>query len=445
MSPPSPSLSQEKLQQALVVIEKISEKLNEIETKQTNFVKKIEALKAQKLRFLEKAREVESREKDFREKLSQIQEAHTDLSQKQNLALKAVTILRNNLKEAPAPQKSVVSSETFFADIESSLQQSALKRETIKQQESIRKIPDQPQGTEEISSISEKEFTLSGPESTATSPPSPSSISSWGFETDLTIDLPMSSAEPSPSAVEVEPTEETVSHLCIICHSPVAVPVSSTSNLTLGLEYVSCPNLHYLHYDCVKKWLERSDKCPVCHEQYDKGVLAEFESYVESQKKEKEEAKRRQNAQQKAQQEAKKREAQEESSEYVEIFQKALTYFEEDKFEATLDTLWALYDAEYYPKSDRRMLKVLFYISLTYYSIGKYAQSVQQLMNIAKIDFEYPLVFYYLGLCYLELEITDKTKWAFVRALNNTKKLAETDPKYLPYVPKIEAALNTIT
>ena len=481
-----PPISEEKLQQALTVAEVISEKLKEIEAKQANFISKIEALSAQKLRFLEKAREVENREKDFREKLTRLHDTHSDLTNKQDVALKAVSILRNKLSNpAPSPPPPPVpseslpktgitrTSESFFAEIESSLLETESSRQNIAQQQSLRDTVDQFPDIEKVIITSEKEFVLwegesdlasipttSDPipqspsvSSSVSSPPdsasTPSPPSAWGFDPELTIDI--TSASPSPedstqdsiheetiSEVESTSIEETVTHLCIICHSPVAVPVTATSNLTLGLEYVSCPNLHYLHNDCVKKWLEHSDKCPVCHDQYDNGVLEEFTSYIESQKKQKEDAKRRQEQLQ----EEEIREATKESAEYVEEFQKALTFFEQNNYKATLDKLWALYDANYYPKKDPRTLKIQFYISLTFYSLGKYAQSVQQLMNIAKIDFEYPLVFYYLGLSYYELEIADKTKWAFDRALHNTTKLAEKDPSYQAYIPKIEEFLN---
>ena len=233
------------------------------------------------------------------------------------MALKAVTILRNNLNDPsqplPPPPTPGLSSkpsisptpESFFTEIESALEQTGLSRQTIKKQVSAQHPPNnQTQNLNPVTITTEKEFVLWDKESVESvlppsspspshpskpsSPPSSSSSSTWGFDPELTIDIASSvSVPPEAGSEEVD---EPISQLCIICHSPVAVPGTSTTNLTLGLEYVSCPNLHYLHYDCVKKWLERSSKCPVCHEQYDKGVLDEFASYIEAQKKEKEEA-----------------------------------------------------------------------------------------------------------------------------------------------------------
>ena len=168
-----PPISEEKLQQALTVAEAISEKLKEIEAKQANFIAKIKALSAQKLRFLEKAREVENREKDFREKLTRLHDTHSDLTNKQDVALKALSILRNKLSNpAPSPPPPPVpseslpktgitrTSESFFAEIESSLLETESSRQNIAQQQSLRDTVDQFPDIEKVIITSEKEFVL---------------------------------------------------------------------------------------------------------------------------------------------------------------------------------------------------------------------------------------------------------------------------------------------
>ena len=55
---------------------------------------------------------------------------------------------------------------------------------------------------------------------------------------------------------------------------------------------------------------------------------------------------------------------------------------------------------------------------------------MRQLNRIIKINYEYPLAFYFLGLCYKEMDMNDKVKCAMERALLHTERLAKKDARY---------------
>ena len=58
---------------------------------------------------------------------------------------------------------------------------------------------------------------------------------------------------------------------CVICHGPIDLSHFGREQVTKN--FVGCPNGHLCHYDCLKKWIPHSSKCPVCAEIYDTKVI----------------------------------------------------------------------------------------------------------------------------------------------------------------------------
>ncbi|WP_457558275.1 hypothetical protein [Candidatus Harpocratesius sp.] len=230
--------------------------------------------------------------------------------------------------------------------------------------------------------------------------------------------------------------------LCVICHAPIIEQDLGESENNFDDELINCPNDHPVHRGCLKMWIVHSNLCPLCHEQYSEEVVASFDSF----KKEFEDQKQTEKEQ--AERERLKREREELLKEINPEFTKK--YNEADKlmkvkeFNKALKIFWEIIDNEYFPLKDQRMLRTTLNIGLIYYKQGKHAQAIKQFMKIVKIDFNYPLAFYFLGLCYDQMGFADKTKWAFERALKNTQALAVDNPKYSKFVKDIEHRLQRL-
>ncbi|MHA1777552.1 MAG: hypothetical protein ACTSWC_12315 [Promethearchaeota archaeon] len=238
--------------------------------------------------------------------------------------------------------------------------------------------------------------------------------------------------------------------LCVICHAPINPKIHAShevannvnSNSSNEGDLVQCPNAHPVHRGCLKLWIVHSDLCPVCHEKYDPSVIASFNEFKQVYADQKQALKEREEMEQ----------AQREREELLKKMDPEFTkkYNEADKlmksgqYNEALNAFWDILDKKYFPIKDQRMLRTILNIGLIYYKLGKQAHAIKQFMKIVKIDYNYPLAFYFLGLCYDQLGAADKTKWALERALRNTQLLAQENPRYAKFIEDIEQRLQKL-
>lgn len=223
--------------------------------------------------------------------------------------------------------------------------------------------------------------------------------------------------------------------LCVICHSPIENNESEPRD-----ELIECPNEHPAHRNCLKMWIVHSDLCPVCHEPYHAEILQSFADFKQENavKKQEEEARKQEEQMHREQEELLKQI----NPEFTQKYNKADGLMKSKKFPEALTLFWEIIDANYFPPQDQRILRTFLNIGLIYYKQGKHAQAIKQLMKIVKIDFNFPLAFYFLGLSYDQLGMVEKMTWALERALKNTQKLSEENPKYAKFVTDIERRLK---
>ncbi|WP_457919294.1 hypothetical protein [Candidatus Lokiarchaeum ossiferum] len=225
---------------------------------------------------------------------------------------------------------------------------------------------------------------------------------------------------------------------CMICHMPIELTNFGMGENILEQNYVGCPNAHLVHRECLKRWIIHSQNCPVCHEKYDIKIIQIFEEYVAQKEADKERSK-----QQKQDSQRKTLDQPEQiDPEFEEKFNRAENLAKQQNFEAAMNIYWDILEQNKYPKDDGKTLRVVLHLGLAYYKMGKYAQCIRQLMKIIKIDYNYPLVFYFLGLTYEQLEMADKTKWAMERAKINAEKLSSKNDKYTKYLADIKKRLK---
>ncbi len=206
----------------------------------------------------------------------------------------------------------------------------------------------------------------------------------------------------------------------------------------LEQNYVGCPNAHLVHRDCLKKWIIHSQNCPVCHEKYDIKIIQIFEEYLAQ----KEADKHRLEKQKERALDESLNQPEKIDPEFEEKFNRAEGLAKQQNFQAAMNIYWDILEQKKYSQADPKTLRVILHLGLAYYKMGKYAQCIRQLMKIIKIDYDYPLVFYFLGLTYEQLEMNDKIKWAMERALKNAEKLATTNEVYSKYVVDIKKRLK---
>ncbi|MHA1675207.1 MAG: RING finger domain-containing protein [Promethearchaeota archaeon] len=237
----------------------------------------------------------------------------------------------------------------------------------------------------------------------------------------------------SPSAaVSVMPSRK--SPQCVICYSPI------TQNEGGGL--IECLNDHPVHRKCLQKWIVHSDLCPVCSMPYSPEVLASFQTFKEEHADQKiADAERKKQEQLKQEQEELLKKI---NPDFTHKYNEADKLMKSKQYEPALKIFWDIIDQKYFPPKDQRILRTTLNIGLIYYRQGKHPQCIKQLMKIVKIDFNFPLAFYFLGLSYDQLGLMDKMKWALERALTNTEQLSQQNPKYQKFVTDIQRRLKII-
>ena len=228
---------------------------------------------------------------------------------------------------------------------------------------------------------------------------------------------------------------------CVICHGPIDLSHFGREQVTKN--FVGCPNGHLVHYECLKKWIPHSSNCPVCAEKYDTHVINVFSEYLAQLEKDHKEAELRERELQ-AKKERLKQESHEEDPEYLEKFERVEKLISQTKYMEALNLVWDINDLYKFTNRDPRYPKVLFFLSYIYFKLKKHAQAIQQLMKLVKIDFNYPLAFYYLGLNYEEMGMLDKVKWAYDRSLLQIEKLSETQEYYKPFLEDLQQRIKNL-
>ena len=228
---------------------------------------------------------------------------------------------------------------------------------------------------------------------------------------------------------------------CVICHGPIDLSNFGREQVTKN--FVGCPNGHLCHYDCLKKWIINSSNCPVCAEPYDTKVINIFNEYLEQLEKDCKGAEIREGELQ-AKKDKLKQASQKEVPEYLEKFERIEKLISQSKYMEALNLLWDIIDIYKFKLKDPHYPKVLFFLSYIYYKLKKYGQAIQQLMKLIKIDFNYPLAFYYLGLNYEEMGLLDKVKWAYDRSLLQIEKLSESHDYYKPFLKDLQIRLKNL-
>lgn len=228
---------------------------------------------------------------------------------------------------------------------------------------------------------------------------------------------------------------------CCICHGPIDLSHFGREHVTKN--FVGCPNGHLVHYECLKKWISHSTKCPLCFEEYDTHVISVFNEYLEQLEKDRIEAEKREQELQ-AKKEKMKQASQEEDPEYLEKFERMEKLISIEKYTEALNLLWDMIDIYKFANRDPRYPKILFFLAYTFYKLKKHGQAIQQLMKLVKINFNYPLAFYYLGLNYEEMGLLDKVKWAYDRSLLQIEKLSETQDYYKPFLEDLQQRLKNL-
>ncbi len=223
---------------------------------------------------------------------------------------------------------------------------------------------------------------------------------------------------------------------CVICYTPI------TQNPSGGEEeLIECLNDHPVHRNCLSKWIVHSDLCPVCSMPYSPNILASFQSF-----KEQHADQQTANIELKKQEQLKRE--QEEllkkiNPEFTRKYNEADKLMKSKQYETALEIFWDIIDQKYFPPQDQRILRTSLNIGLIYHRQGKHPQCIKQLMKIVKIDFNFPLAFYFLGLSYDQMGMMDKMKWALDRALKNTEQLSQDNPKYQKFVADIQSRLKS--
>ncbi|MHA1339674.1 MAG: hypothetical protein ACTSRZ_06085 [Promethearchaeota archaeon] len=207
---------------------------------------------------------------------------------------------------------------------------------------------------------------------------------------------------------------------CIVCHMQIFLdPNGEMNEMNTGRNYVKCPNDHYIHIEpCLINRLMQSNCCPVCNTEFNKYIMSQFEPKIVNLKKELEARLEHENKIQKLLNEIEEAKIQTQKKIIRELFIQAQQFINEKKYNAALNALFDIID-----NYDPNNIDAKFLIGKTNYLKGKYDLAASNLMNVLKIQYNYPLVFYYLGKCYEELGLKEKQKWAFERAKNNLKEI----------------------
>ncbi len=252
------------------------------------------------------------------------------------------------------------------------------------------------------------------------------------------VELP---SEVSAKQVAPQIPKEKFEQLCIICHMPLSAEYNnSTRKMTEGEDLntiLFCPNEHGTHRECLKHWIIHSSKCPVCHEDYSPTILQSFEKYKQDLRK--------------AQQKAEKKRQEEiiaqnqkmaDLPEYTAGYDVVKEHLQKREYERAVAQLWHIYDQNLYLDKDAHTLKLIFQIGVTYFKMEKFALALKQFMKLVRIDYEYPLGFYFLGKTYEKMNMSGKMLWAYERSIRNLGNFANINPRYEKFYHEVNLVLQ---
>jgi len=212
---------------------------------------------------------------------------------------------------------------------------------------------------------------------------------------------------------------------CIICHMQIFIDKEKEFNeINRERNYLICSNGHYIHIEpCFTNWFMKSNNCPVCTEKFNDYIISQFQPFVEKIKKEQQEKLEQEKRIQKLIEDVENSKIQVQKSIIKDMFIQAQKLIEDKSYDAALNILFDVID-NYEPEN----IDAKFLIGKTNYLKGKYDLAVSNLMKVLKIQYDYPLAFYYLGKSYEMMGLKEKQKWAFERAKINLSELIEKEP-----------------
>lgn len=206
---------------------------------------------------------------------------------------------------------------------------------------------------------------------------------------------------------------------CVICHLTVSTDFQSEINaMNKSRNYVKCPNEHVTHIEpCLVNWLEHSENCPVCGTKYSDFVLSQFKSIADHKKKEREEREQQERAMEEALMAVEEEQKMEAQNQIADKLSRAEMLMNKERFPPALNILYDVLDND-----DPDNLKARFLIGKAHFMNHRFDLAVSNLMKLVKIDFHYPLAFYYIGKSFDKLGLMDKVQWAFERSRNSLEK-----------------------
>ncbi|MHA1728112.1 MAG: RING finger domain-containing protein [Promethearchaeota archaeon] len=199
---------------------------------------------------------------------------------------------------------------------------------------------------------------------------------------------------------------------CIICYEKIEDLSDSQG----------CLNDHFAHTQCLKNWLLHSNKCPVCNIRYPKSVLTKFEDFIRKTMEMEEKKKEEKRMDLISSQIAAQLREEEAHSLITEKINNAKKFISEKKNTNALDILFSVLDNEAPKNSEAQFL-----IGKIRYLEGRFDLAISNLMKLVKIQYDFPMAFYYIGKSYENLGL-DKAKWAYDRSFKNLEKLIK-DPE----------------
>ncbi|MFX1312772.1 MAG: RING finger domain-containing protein [Promethearchaeota archaeon] len=186
---------------------------------------------------------------------------------------------------------------------------------------------------------------------------------------------------------------------CIICHLQINESYDS---------FFECINGHPIHKKCLAEWLLHSQICPLCNDPYPLNVLERFKGFMEEKEKEKQDAlleKLRKESEEKVKKVTNK-------IAFLKFIDSIEHLIDDENYNVAIDLLMNSYNED---SIDDKNLKILFLLGKVNFLRGRYDLAINFLFKLVKLKFDYLDAFYYLGMSYEALGMTDKANWAYER------------------------------
>ena len=193
--------------------------------------------------------------------------------------------------------------------------------------------------------------------------------------------------------------------MCIICHQVIRYSEK-------GRSAIQCPNGNVMHQDpCLKQWFitGKHPTCPFCREPFIDSIQEYFEQLMQEIAENEQDGTTQITP-----------EEGEATAEVVanlqareELLARVQDLIEQSKLDAATNVLFDYQDKNPNDPEISYLLGMVFFIQ------QKFGLSVNHLMKAVKIEYKFPMAFYYLAKSFLELEMPEKAIWAAERALVN--------------------------